>query len=267
MQDTSYLGVYSVRLPNARGQLQKRMHFVWAEDSGKYRVQALDGAFQPVGSKKLLGPVEFKKNYTHEPSILAVPVSTGVPWRNIAEKKSEHLPQPPTVPGLTGDEAPTSSTPEPPQMDAAAIKQTEQYLRDFFTKTLKRVRFSKERSAALTSLKTVIEVEEGIVQEHKFMFADFGVALRKNDLLELALACCKRVLDLSPDDDHAHFNIARVFLEMNHLDDAEQHILSAQSLNPGETVYQKMLDHMQTERRRRSRPQKNSASSATAMRQ
>lgn len=265
MQDTSYLGVYSVCLPNARGQLQKRMHFVWAEDAGKYRVQALDGAFQPVGSKKLLGPVEFKKNYTHEPSILAVPVSAGTPWRNIAGKQEEQFPQSPTVPGLAGDRAPTSAAPEAPPANAAASKQTEKYLRDFFAKTLKRVRFSKERSAALNSLKTVIEVEEGIVQEHKYMFADFGVALRKNDLLELALACCKRVLDLSPEDDHAHFNIARIFLEMDRLDDAEQHILTAQSLNSAESVYQKMLDHMQTERRRRYRPQKKSKRTAATL--
>lgn len=263
MQDTSYLGVYSISLPNAKGQLQKRMHFVWAEDSGKFRLQALDSAFQPVGSTKLLGPAEFKKIYTHEPSILAVPVSKGAPWRNIAEKQS--APQPSAVRGLVGDNA-APPTPEPPLGNAAAIKQTEEYLRDFFAKTLKRIRFSKERTAALSSLKTVIEVEEGIVQEHKFMFAEFGVALRKNDLLELSLACCKRVLDLSPDDDHAHFNIARIFVEMNQLDDAEQHVLTAQSLNPGEAVYQKMLDYLQLERRRRFRPQKNPGRTANRSR-
>lgn len=280
MHDTSYLGVYSIRLPNARGQMQKRMLFVWAEDSGKFRVQALDSAFQPVGAKKIIHPGEFKKNYVHEPSILAVPVSTSAPWRSIAGKKEEgkeegkekgkeeekkieeekkaegHLPLSSAIPGLSKNAAIAPSSKAPP-IDAAAVQQTETYLRDFFSKTLKRVRFSKDRTAALTSLKTVVEVEEGIVQEHKFMFADFGVALRKNDLLELALACCKRVLDLSPNDDHAHFNIARVFLAMNKHDDAEQHILTAQSINPSEIIYTKMLDHMQTERRRRSRPQKD----------
>lgn len=252
MQDTSYLGVYSTRLPNAKkGQTQKQMHFVWADTSGKFRVQALDGAFQPVGDKKLIGPAEFKRNYTHEPSVMAVPVNTGQPWADSSAKQPKTSSSQLQMPGL----APDSKEPE--------AKQTENYLRNFFGKTLKRCRFPRERDAALNSLKTIIEVEEGIVPEHKFMFADFGIALRKNALLELSLACCKRVLDISPDDDHAHFNIARILFEMGQLDDAEQHLLTAQSINSDEGIYQKMLDYIQQERRRRFRPQKVSAAERT----
>lgn len=251
MQDSSYLGVYSTLAPNATGQMQKRMHFVWSDESGKFHVQALDGAFQPVGIQKLIGPVEFKKNYTHEPGVMAVPVSSGKPWLGGPPKQSVPSANKLQLPGL----APDSKEPE--------AKQTEDYLRDFFGKALKRARFARERNAALSSLKTLVEVEEGIVPEHKFMFTDFGIALRKNAQLELALACCKRVLDLSPEDDHAHFNTARILFEMNQLDDAEQHLLTAQSINGGETVYQKMLDYIQHERRRRFRPQKASAATGT----
>lgn len=247
MQDSSYLGVYSTCAPNAKGHMQKRMHFVWSDDAGKFHVQTLDGAFQPVGIQKLIGPVEFKKNYTHEPTVLAMPVSTGKPWLGGPEKQTQSTGKKLSLPGL----APDSKEPE--------AKQTENYLRDVFGKTLKRARFARERNAALNSLKTLVEVEEGIVPEHKFMFTDFGIALRKNALLELALACSKRVLDLSPGDDHAHFNIARILFEMNQLDDAEQHLLTAQSINGNETTYQKMLDYIQQERRRRFRPQKASA--------
>lgn len=251
MQDSSYLGVYSTRVPNAKGHMQKRMHFVWSQESGKFHVQTLDSAFQPVGTQKLIGPVEFKKNYSHEPSVLAMPVSTSKPWLGGPAKQVEAPVNKLQVPGL----APDSKEPD--------AKQTENYLRDFFGKALKRARFARERTAALSSLKTLVEVEEGIVPEHKFMFTDFGIALRKNSQLELALACCKRVLDLSPGDDHAHFNIARILFEMNQLDDAEQHLLSAQGINGDEAVYQKMLDHIQQERRRRFRPQKASATAQT----
>lgn len=261
MQDTSYLGVYSIGLPNAKGQMQKKMHFVWAEDSGTFCVQLLDGAFQPVGTKKSIGPVEFKKKYTHEPSVMAVPVNTGTkPWLHTPLLRASTPVQPSesvsevarALASLHEQEIPEGSSP---------AKQTENYLRGFFGKALKRIKFPQERTAAINSLKTVAEVEEGIVPEHKFMFADFGVALRKNDLLELALACGKRVLALAPEDDHAHFNIARILFEMSQLEDAEQHLLTAQSMNPAETIYGKMLDYIQHERRRRLRPQKMSAAS------
>ncbi|MEG2173775.1 MAG: tetratricopeptide repeat protein [Desulfovibrionaceae bacterium] len=234
------------------------MYFVWSADSGQIQVHMLDGAFQPVGEKKLLGLTEFKKKYTREPSILAVPVSANArPWLNTSQKSSALSPHPAQAPypadnALNMGELLRQSIPQ----GSTIAQQTEIYLRNFFGKALKRIKFAQERSAALLSLRTVVEVEEGIVAEHRFMFADFGVALRKSDLLELSLTCCKRVLLLSPEDDHAHFNIARIFFEMNKLDEAEQHLLTAQDMNPSEPVYTKMLDYIQHERRRRGRPQK-----------
>lgn len=261
MQDTSYLGVYSIGLPNAKGQMQKKMHFVWAEDSGTFCVQLLDGAFQPVGTKKSIGPIEFKKKYTHEPSVLAVPVNTGIkPWLHTSPPRAG-APVQGSASGVEVAHALASLHEQAIPEGSSPAKQTENYLRGFFGKALRRIKFPKERTAAINSLKTVAEVEEGIVTEHKFMFADFGVALRKNDLLELALTCCKRVLLLAPEDDHAHFNIARILFEMNKLEDAEQHLLTAQGMNPAETIYGKMLDYIQHERRRHLRPQKMSTAS------
>lgn len=254
MQETSFLGVYSLRVENAKGNIPKTLYFVWSEDSGTFKVQLLNAAYKTVGDKRAVGPATFKLKYVHEPSILAVPVNTSKPWLNVGKTQVGN-------PGGTGSAPlhPTSSTPLATPDDEGAVVQTERYMRDVFKKSIKQCSAIHDKKAAILSIKNIIAVEEGIVTEHKFMFADFGIALRKSNLLELSLSCCKRVLDLAPSDDHAHFNAARILFEMGMFGEATQHLLRAQLLNPTEKIYQKMLDHIQNEQRRQWRPQKQAS--------
>lgn len=287
MHEKAYLGVYSTRIRDSKGQTQKKLHFVWSDETGGYCVQALDGAYQPVGAQKSVSAVVFKALYSHEPSVLAMPLGgRNNPLSSKAEViagSQKPAPDAPTrltmgtmgamgamgkmgTPSAAIRSTPAKAPPpdtdqsdtDPAESPATApeqIKKTEDYLRGFFEKALKRSKRTGERTAAIEALKTVAEVEEGIVPAHKHMFADFGTSLRQNALLELALGCCKRVLELAPEDDHAHFNAARVLFDMNDLDGAEQHLLTAQSLDASEPVYAKMLDFIQKERRRRFKPQ------------
>lgn len=255
MHDASFLGVYSLRVDAPKGHMPKKLYFVWAESSGTFLIQMLNGAYQPVGEKKSIGPATFKLKYTHEATDLAVPVSTEKPWitggtLQKAEKATK-VALAPQGPSRTAPKVPAKISPP-----ARPEQVTEQYLRDVFAKSIKRCHSVHDKKAAIAALQNIIEVEEGIVAEHKFMFTDFGIALRKSNLLELSLNCCKRVLELAPDDDHAYFNAARILSEMGEFADAEQHVLKAQLMNPHEGVYQLLLDYIQVERRRRWRPQK-----------
>lgn len=256
MHDASFLGVYSLRVEQSIGNTHKKMYHVWAENSGTFLIQMLDGAHQPVGEKKSIGPATFKTKYIPESSVVAD--SAGVGKKLLTGGKPEAAVQ--TTHSAVPLRAPTF-TPTSPFVppNESPEQQTERYLRSVFTTSIKRCRSIHDKKAAISSIRNIIEVEEGIVTEHKFMFADFGIALRKNNLLDLSLSCCKRVLELAPGDDHAHFNAARILFEMGEFIDAEQHLLKAQILNPEEGIYQKMLDYMRQEQRRRWRPQKLSA--------
>lgn len=256
MHDASFLGVYSLRIEQTIGNAHKKMYYVWAENSGTFLIQMLDAAHQPVGEKKSIGPATFKTKYSPEPSVLETAAGGG--------KKLLTGGVPDAAAQATQSEVPLRApTFTPPShvlpANESAEQQTERYLRSVFTTSIKRCRSVHDKKAAISSIRNIIEVEEGIVTEHKFMFADFGIALRKNNLLELSLSCCKRVLELALGDDHAHFNAARILFEMGEFIDAEQHLLKAQILNPEEGIYQKMLDYMLQEQRRRWRPQKLAA--------
>ena len=125
-------------------------------------------------------------------------------------------------------------------------------LRAHFGTLLLKIRRDGDLQNALRSLQDIAEVEEGIVPEHKYMFAEFGINLRKGKLPEVALAHAKRVLSLAPGDSHAHFNIARIYHVLGKLDEAEQHLLSALEFSPDLEYARDFLAYIGKERRQKA---------------
>ncbi len=207
--DKKFLGVYSRTMSSG----SKVYFFVWTKNN-LYSVQKLDKAFNPIDLLKTIDAMSFKSLFKHEPGMK----------QNPSAKR-----------GILPKEKPASLlTPQ----------SVEQSMREQFKKTLRRMRREGLNEAAVLSLKNLVQVEEGIVPEHKHMFSEFGTQLRKSQHLEEALQFCKRTLSLSPTDDHAHFNAARVLMDMGNYDDAEQHLLTAQIINPESNVHGKALKHI-----------------------
>lgn len=216
MGERTFLGVYSSANKEFSGA-RRRLFFVWDNGQGSYDVQRVSTDFKPVDLIQTLPPCRFKEQYVLEPDIDVRPDGAAAPGRVTVQP-------------------------------SASAKEVENTLREHFRKALLRCRRPQDRDAAIKALQTLAEVEEGIEPLHKHMFADFGISLRKERQYALALAFCKRVLTMSPQDDHAHFNAARILLEMGNLDGAEQHILTARDMNPTNRIYDRMLRHLKRER-------------------
>ena len=77
------------------------------------------------------------------------------------------------------------------------------------------------------SLRDIARVNKGIVKEHKYMFADFGIRLRKGDLPEIGLMHAMRALSLAPDDAHACFNVAYICWILGRIGEARRHLALA----------------------------------------
>jgi tetratricopeptide (TPR) repeat protein len=212
----TFLGVYSSLTQGTstgRGAVKRKQYwFAWDCGDEDYRVQALDGAFQPQGDTFAIEPATFRVTFTPEPSILAAPVRRG---------------QAPAAPEKTATQI------------AAERADVENLLRAHFGSLLMKIRRGDDLAATIKALQDVAEVEEGIVPEHKHMFAEFGINLRKGKLPEIALAHAKRALALAPGDSHAHFNIARIYHTLGKLGEAEQHLLAALEFSP-ELEYARM---------------------------
>lgn len=248
MRPPKYLGVYSQPSAKADGS-RKTLFFVWELAEAGYAVQQLDSAFQPRAEARRVSAARFAAHFRAEPSILAMPM-TMLDVRALAD-----LPESP---------APAESESKAPQLDddllsgldnARRAKQTEITLRENFRKALLRLKRPRERQAAITALEQLAAATENISPVHKHMFRDFGAKLRKTGMPDLALLFGKRALELAPEDDHAHFNLARILCAMGAYDEAAAHIHTAMRLDAREALYPRMLAHIRKEKQ--LRPGKN----------
>lgn len=245
MAKGTFLGVYasySNKTATNTKKALKHYWFVW-EDSNGYLVQLLDNAYQPIAEPQTLPLEIFKKNFINQPHILAAPITSLHPSsKNDTEKT------------ITKYDKQHKTTPNTSQVTKnnfnlkkdMIIEQSEQAkhidtkLRSEFTTALERWH-SGDKLAPLKTFEGLSNIQEGIVPEHKHMFTDFGVNLRKNSLPKLAILHFKRAVELSPEDAHAHFNLARVYYELGNLNEAEQHLERALSISPDFNVATKFL--------------------------
>lgn len=226
MEPGSFIGVYSSATPGHRRAAHKRYWFVWDCADEGYRVQALDEVFQPRGEALAVDPTTFTASFSSEPTILSMP---------------------PDHRSGGGD----TRSPGTAEQRSRAISELESSLRADFAALLLKARRGEDIPGTLHALREIACREEGIEPEHKFMFAEFGINLRKGKFPEAALEHAKRVLILAPDDGNAHFNIARVYHALGKLQEAEQHLGTALELTPQLEYARDFLLYINKERRRK----------------
>lgn len=238
MRNPKYLGVYSGRSVgrSADGKSVKRFYFVWDLENACYAAQALDNSFSPVEKPRLLSQAQLKASLKLEPGILAAPLSTP-DFRRIQ-----------TPPPVRAEATELTDASILELEKARKAKQIEMDMRNNFDKALRALSRPRDRKGALAAISQIAETTEGIGPVHKHMFRDFGVSLRKKSLPELALKCAKRTLELSPNDDHAHFNMARLLSILGLYDQAEAHLNTAIKIDRNEKIYFKMLKWLRDER-------------------
>ena len=81
-------------------------------------------------------------------------------------------------------------------------------------------------------LEEVASMQGGIEYKHKHMFNEFGIGLRKNQMLDVALLHYKRALELSPGDDNLYHNVARIYYEAGDAESALKMLDHSLALNP-----------------------------------
>ena len=90
----------------------------------------------------------------------------------------------------------------------------------------------------------LVGLEEAFEPQHKHLFNEFGISLRKKGLFDEALKYYFRARELSEDDDHLLLNIARVYYEQNRLPEAETAAREALALNPDLAEARRLLDRI-----------------------
>lgn len=78
----------------------------------------------------------------------------------------------------------------------------------------------------------LVNLEAAFAQEHKHLFNDFGINLRKNKMLEQALEYYHRAERLETQDENLFHNIARVFYELGDLEHCVENLKRSLEINP-----------------------------------
>lgn len=91
----------------------------------------------------------------------------------------------------------------------------------------------------------IVKLEAAFEEEHKHLFNDFGINLRKNKMLPQSLEYYQRALELSKADENLYINIARAYLDSGKYTEAVENLLEALKLNPQHEVAHKFLTWMQ----------------------
>ncbi|MBO4334923.1 MAG: hypothetical protein J5846_03690 [Desulfovibrio sp.] len=271
-----FMGVYSTQTKSGEQRGQKELFFVWQvhnNDQIKIHVQEIDKTYHPKSKVYAIDGTTFTF-FNFEPSILAVPKTQlkeilGQQQEKTdksAPYKTEHQQKAPQNTVLDDNiwrlglkVPPGEQAPSPQQEDNSLEKaqiRLEQALRNDFNEAIKQLNQPHARRGALRFIKTIPE-QKSIRVHHKHMLKDFMTTLRKQDLPEIALMFATKNVELAPDDDHAHFNLARIFCILERYQDAIAHLHRALDL-PNETedqqIYRKMLRYVENQQRHRQVP-------------
>lgn len=78
----------------------------------------------------------------------------------------------------------------------------------------------------------LVKLDAAFEQEHKHLFNEFGIQLRKNRMFKQAIEYYNRALELSAADENLYYNIARAALENGDNDGAVVMLLRGLTMNP-----------------------------------
>ena len=91
----------------------------------------------------------------------------------------------------------------------------------------------------------LVEMEATFDQEHKHMFNEFGIKLRKGKMYEEALQYYSRAQKLTDMDENLLYNIGRVLIDTKEYEKAQVMFAKAFALNPNFTEAKRVLDALE----------------------
>ena len=93
-----------------------------------------------------------------------------------------------------------------------------------------------EKEKAQNIFSRLVQLDGAFEEEHKHLFNEFGINLRKNKMFNESLEYYLRALKLSKHDENLYINIARVYLELKDIPHVVEFIGKALALAPQSEV-------------------------------
>ncbi|WP_428562071.1 MAG: tetratricopeptide repeat protein [Solidesulfovibrio sp. DCME] len=199
----------------------KQNIFVFAEEQadGSFTVRNLNKHFIPSGRPRLVTKDELLASFLPEPDLYlnkVVPMMRQV--REAVDVADQHRAQ--------GE-----------HMSAEfeyknALRVDEEHIRATFGLGLTYLDRGELDNANLVC-RRIITLESAFGEEHKHLFNEFGIKMRKHGMYPQALRYYFKAYRLTKGDENLHYNIARTYYEKGKLKLARKFLEMAQGINPG----------------------------------
>ena len=203
----------------SKKQLSKLLWYVQQQDVDEFGVRKINPQFVPVGETKIIDQDELLANYTPEVGIHNTQVEPAMS----ALKKTVSK----------GDKHRKQGEPLSAEMEyAKALDVDETNVRAIFGLGLVYLdRNDNEKSKIV--FEQLVSLEAAFDPNHKHLFNEFGIALRKGKLYDEAVKYYSRAVDLSTDDENLYYNLSRVFYEKDDWENCFEFASRSLKLNSG----------------------------------
>ncbi|WP_052812692.1 tetratricopeptide repeat protein [Desulfonatronum thioautotrophicum] len=201
-----------------RKTIQKSYWFANELDDQTIEIQPLNVNYVPSGPKNIIPKDEFLDKFSPEPEFYTVTV---MPKMRELEK---------TV--ARGDRHRKRGETYSAELEYGnAIKVDEENVRANFGLGLTYLERGNTDKAQ-DIFERLVKIEAAYEPEHKHLFNEFGISLRKNKMIDQALAYYARALELSDNDENLYCNIARLYLEHKDIPNTLEMLRKALEINP-----------------------------------
>lgn len=217
-----------------RRTIQKTFWMVEEQEDGNIQIQPLNVNYVPSGPKRTIPKDDLLKQFSPEPEFYVQTVYPAM--RELNQTVS-----------LGEDHRKKGRNFSAEFEFANALKVDEENVRANFGLGLTYLERG-ERKKADNIFERLVKLDAAFEPEHKHLFNDFGINLRKNSMYEQAVEYYSRALDLSKADEHLHYNIARAYFAKQQLDKVVEHLEKALEMNPDFNVAQQFLDWLKSQK-------------------
>jgi tetratricopeptide (TPR) repeat protein len=101
-----------------------------------------------------------------------------------------------------------------------------------------------ETSKANNIFERLVKLDAAFEKEHKHLFNEFGIKLRKNKMYDQSVDYYERAMSLSEADENLHYNIARAYFDKREIDKTKDHLLKALQMNSEHEAAKHFLEWM-----------------------
>jgi tetratricopeptide (TPR) repeat protein len=210
--------------------IQKMYWMVEEKDAGSIELQPLNKNYVPSGPKRKISLDELLENFSPEPEFY---LSTVYPRLRELET---------TI--VKGEKHRSKGEIFSAELEfTTALNVDEENVRANFGLGLTYLDRG-EANKANDIFERLVKLDAAFEKEHKHLFNEFGINLRKNKMYDQALDYYKRAEDLSPLDENLFYNVARAFFEKSQYEKCVEYLNKALTLNPDLSEARKFLDYI-----------------------